>query len=43
LLVILIVLKNFSLICAATTALGVTPPTLLQKLIDGNNRSRYWY
>jgi hypothetical protein len=24
------VLKNFSLICDAATALGVTPPTLLQ-------------
>jgi len=41
LLVILIVIKNFSLIY--TAALRVTPPTLLQKLTDGNNRSRYWY
>ena len=42
LLVILIVIKNFSLIYTAS-ALRVTPPSLLQKLTDGNNRSRYWY
>jgi len=43
LLVILIVIKNFSLIYTAASALRVTPPTLLQKLTDENNRSRYWY
>ena len=43
LLVILIVIKNFSLIYATASTLRVTPSSLLQKLTDGNNRSRYWY